>query len=153
MRLSVSWTLACAMIFVAATSALGQQTSGAGARSGLFADLITLTELPSAESMTELEIPVQDPSLPGALARSGCSAKEPVLDAATLRALMSGAKPVSADDPSIRHWHYSPWCNVAFRVLGTRYTAQLFLGGRGILSEPNGRRGMFSYTQPAIATP
>jgi hypothetical protein len=146
------WALVCAITFVA-TSALGQKPGPAGARSDLFADLITLTEFPSTESMTELEIPVQDPSLPAPLARSRCFAKEPKLDAAILRELLTEARPVSADNPSIRQWHYSPWCNVAFRVRGERYTAQLFLGGRGFLNEPNGKRGMFSYTYPGLAPP
>jgi hypothetical protein len=146
------WPLVCALI-ISATSALGQEPSGARTRSGLFTDLITLTELPNPESMTEIELPVLDPTLPGPLARSRCFANSPMLDAATLRALMTGAKPVRADDPSIEQWHYSPWCNVAFRVRGARYSAQLFLSGRGILIQPNGKRGMFSYTYPVIATP
>lgn len=121
--------------------------------STMFPDLITLAELPGVELLAEIEVPVKDPAPSGPLARSGCFAKAPALDERIFRQLMSSATAIRADDPSIRAWHYAPWCDVGFRIRGERYTAQLFLGGRGILRRPDGRRGMFSYVYPRGADP
>lgn len=127
------WTLFATI--AVATDTLGQQGAVASAESP-FPDLVTLSAMPTVESVSELA--------------ASCFAKEPPLDAVVFRALLSTAAPVKSSDPSIQQWHYAPWCNVAFRAGGQRYTAQLFLGGRGILTTPSGKNGMFSYTYPLL---
>jgi hypothetical protein len=64
---------------------------------------------------------------------------------------MTTAKPMSASHPGIVAWHYAPWCRVAFTTWAGKSSVQLFLGGRGVLTQPNGERGMFEYAYPNVA--
>lgn len=71
------------------------------------------------------------------------------LDAAGLRAMLDAAVRVSRCDPSVQMFHYGPWTSGSFTTSGgQRYTVQLFLGGRGVLTTPDGRRTMFDATLP-----
>lgn len=71
------------------------------------------------------------------------------LDAVGLRAMLDAATRVSRCDPSVQAWHYAPWTSGTFTVAGgRRYAVQLFLGGRGVLTAPDGRTTMFDATPP-----
>lgn len=118
----------------------------------LFGELITLRSMPDPNRMTEIQVPARDSTMADQLARLARCEKPP-LDEQRFRALMASAKPIRSDDPSIVAWHYAQWCTVAFHLQGGRSEALLFLGGRGLLTQPNGERGMFQYTYPEGAQP
>jgi hypothetical protein len=112
-----------------------------------FPGLVTVNALPSPNIVLEIEIPERaegDITLPRS--PPGCSG--PSLGPNSFRQLLAKAKPIPADDPSISKWHYAPWCRVAFTTASGKHVAQLFLGGRALLTLPAGQKVMFDYTLP-----
>src|SRR3954469_13753143 len=114
------------------------------------AGLVTLRRMPDPESMKDIRIPALDPGVPPAIARlSVC--RKPDLGDESFRRLMAGAKPIPATHPGIVAFHYAPWCRVEFTDRTGKNTVQLFQGGRGVLTQPNGERGMFEFAYPNVA--
>ncbi|MEP7329219.1 MAG: hypothetical protein ABI777_08395 [Betaproteobacteria bacterium] len=111
---------------------------------GLYRGLVTLRSMPDAKQITDVEIPTKDPSIPAAMVGLS-SCMQPKLDEQGFRLLMTSASAISVDDPRIRNFHYAPWCRAAFATPSGRVEVELFLGGRGMLTQPNGDRGMFAY--------
>lgn len=87
-----------------------------------------LRELPPAESITEISI-------------AGFSGDD-VMDDETFRALYAQAVLLEPDVPD--GWHYAPRCSGSFRCNMDTYHFTLFLGGRGMLTAPDRKRGLFS---------
>jgi hypothetical protein len=83
----------------------------------------------------------------------GALCAKPPLNEQEFRRLMASATPIPANDPTLSAWHYAPWCSVEFTTVAGNNEAQLFLGGRGVLTQPNGDRGMFRYQYPKAAKP
>lgn len=135
----------CGCLFTPVAAQIGNSPGFA-----FLAGLVTLQSMPDPASMMDIAIPAVDPDQPPAIANL-MVCKKPPLDEQNFRRLMSTAKPIAANHPSIVAWHYSPWCRVAFTTRAGKNIVQLFLGGRGVLTQPNGERGMFQYAHPQVA--
>lgn len=107
--------------------------------SALWPDLAWVT-LPKAEEIREVK--VQQPGL-------NLRADEPVLTAARARELLAAAKPIDPADPEIHRRAYASWYNGSFTTDRGMYRYQLFLGGYGLLTTPEGKYGLFAYTSHA----
>lgn len=55
----------------------------------------------------------------------------------------STAAPIKPDNPD--GWHYAPLCSGSFKGRNRHYVFTLFLGGRGWLIYPGGRKVFFSF--------
>lgn len=63
-----------------------------------------------------------------------------------LRAILDAAVPLDPCDPSIGAWQYAPHARGALVLVDhQKLELQLFLGGRGLLTWPDGSRAMFDY--------
>lgn len=69
----------------------------------------------------------------------------PELSVEGFKRLISTAKPLSPTDPSMKGWSYAPWYSGSFSGPGGTFHFQLFLGGRGTLTSPDGSSGLFSF--------
>ena len=94
----------------------------------VFGEVVLISDLPSVQSITDTEITI-------AYYRN--------LDAEGFKKIYKTAKPILPDQPD--GWEYSPWCSGSFKYKVITYAFELFLGGRGILECPDGRKGLFDF--------
>lgn len=72
----------------------------------------------------------------------------------SFKKFMATAKPLDADDPTIKEWHYAPWYSGSFVIKSETYFFRLFRGGRGELLTPQKEKGMFEFDPtPDTKTP
>jgi hypothetical protein len=95
----------------------------------IFGELCFFRRLPAVESIVNVTI--------------GDFSGERNLDAEGFLRLFARAVPLKPFDPD--GWQYAPWCSGDFMSGGGRYRFTLFLGGRGLLTAPDGRRGLISF--------
>ncbi len=94
--------------------------------------LPTLTELPAAGQLSQVTV------------QRILGSNSPVpLDERQFIALWRTAKPIAGDVQS-----YAIWCLGDFETPKGHYSFVLYLGGRGVLTTPDGKRGMFQ-TEPS----
>jgi hypothetical protein len=97
-------------------------------------NLSTLKSIPSPDVIEKVEL---NPSL-----NQNHGGK---LDEQSFKKLMATAKPLHADDPKIKEWHYAPWYSGSFVVKNETYYFGLYLGGMGALLTPQKQKGMFTF--------
>ncbi len=89
----------------------------------------TLSTIPSIKELKELSF--------------SCYPYSPTIQEEQLKRMWATAKPISANDPMILGWQYSPWIKGTFSTVEGKYTFEIFLGGLGTLDTPNGQWGYF----------
>jgi hypothetical protein len=60
---------------------------------------------------------------------------------------MANATALEPNAEIFQKWHYAPRCIVTFTSAGRQWTAQLYLGGLGILKDDKGQSGAFSFNE------
>ena len=65
------------------------------------------------------------------------------LTAAEFRKLWISAQLIDKNDPLIKNWNYSPWCDGRFQSGDKVYDFDVYLGGLGLLQLPTGQSGYF----------
>lgn len=93
-----------------------------------FPGLVNIEKLPAGHTIQTVEI-------------IKLSTGSPDLDTALVIALFDRAKPVHPDDNLLRNWSYTPWASITFTTQQGSYNLNLFLGGLGMLTLPDERRG------------
>lgn len=58
-----------------------------------------------------------------------------------LKALDNKPRAVKNSDEILLMWNYSPWVDILFSTSEGKYEIQLFLGGLGFVTLPNGKKG------------
>lgn len=56
---------------------------------------------------------------------------------------LAGARLISPKDPLLSEWNYSPWYSGSFSTPAGLHRFELYLGGLGCLTLPDGRCGYF----------
>ena len=103
-------------------------------------DLVVLRQLPSAHSVSNIML------------TAGLNAKHGgTLDAAGFRKILKSASPASPD--LAKSWHFADWFRGSFVLDGRTNSFTLYLGGLGLLSQPDGTRGLFRFMQPEKPKP
>lgn len=106
--------------------------SSAGHGQSLEAPLSTLASLPKSSEISELQlVPFMN--------------RESLLSPERFKALLDTARIVDKDAKMLRQWHYAPWYRGSFKTHQGRYCFQLFMGGLGLLEDPEGRVGAFTF--------
>ena len=93
-----------------------------------FPGLVNIEKLPAGHTIQKVEIIKH-------------STDSPDLDTALLIDLFVRAKPVHPDDNLLSNWSYTPWASIIFTTPQGSYKLNLFLGGLGMLTLPDGRKG------------
>ncbi|AXR69693.1 hypothetical protein [Leptospira mayottensis] len=55
--------------------------------------------------------------------------------------LLDKAKGIRPDDEKLMNWHYSSWYDIEFTTSYGNYKLELYLGGLGFMTLPNGKTG------------
>jgi hypothetical protein len=63
--------------------------------------------------------------------------------------LLTSGRPIAPGDKVIDGWHYAPWCRAKFVSGGRTWHVDLYLGGRGIITDDGGRKGVFDFIPPS----
>ena len=65
-----------------------------------------------------------------------------------LKALDNRPKALKNSDETLFTWNYSPWADIVFLTSKGKYEIQLFLGGLGFVTLPDGTKGavLFDFT-------
>ena len=58
---------------------------------------------------------------------------------------ITNATALEPNSKTLKQWHFAPWCDVTFKSASRHWTAQLYLGGLGILNDDNGQSGVFKF--------
>lgn len=103
-------------------------------------DLVALRQLPTAQSVTNITLTA------GPNAKHGGA-----LDATGFRKLLESASPASPD--LAKSWHFAEWYRGTFVLDGRTNSFTLYLGGLGLLSQPDSKRGLFRFKQPEKPKP
>ncbi|MBI5773099.1 MAG: hypothetical protein HZA89_05060 [Verrucomicrobia bacterium] len=97
-------------------------------------DLTMLRQLPNAQSVSNITL------------TAGLNAKQArALDATGFRKILESASPASPD--VAKSWHFADWYRGTFVLDGRTNSFTLYLGGLGLLSQPDGTRGLFRFKQ------
>ena len=70
------------------------------------------------------------------------------IEPTNFESLFKDSTPLSPDDKLIEEWAFAPWCQATFQLNGRKWSASLFLGGLGILTDDKGCRAAFKFTPP-----
>ena len=103
-------------------------------------DLVALHRIPDARSVSNLTL------VASVNAKQGRA-----LDAAGFRQILERASPASPD--LAKSWHFADWYRGTFVLDGKTNSFSLYLGGFGLLSQPDGTRGLFRFKQPQKGKP
>ncbi len=93
-------------------------------------ELTLIIDLPDSSSITDVSL------------QKFCGE---ALDVAGFKRLFDRATPIL---PKPDDWHYSPWYRGSFVCNNATFHFDLYLGGRGLLRCPDGRRGLFEFKMP-----
>jgi hypothetical protein len=74
----------------------------------------------------------------------GLNATEELTEA-ELREILRSALPIDSTDPSLHQWSYAPWHHGTFVTTRGMYRFDLYLGGRGRLTDDTGSQRFFSF--------
>ena len=99
-------------------------------------DFILIEKLPTASQILTLKI-------------SHCDSSLSVLGESEFLILLDKAKPIQPKSEILLNWNYSPWYSIEFTTLSGNYKLELYLGGLGTMTLPNGKKGavMFDLTK------
>lgn len=97
-------------------------------------DLVVLRQLPSAQSVSNITLTARLNAKRGG-----------TLDATGFRKLLESASPASPD--LAKSWHFADWYQGTFVLDGRTNSFALYLGSLGLLSQPDGTRGLFRFKQ------
>lgn len=92
------------------------------------ADLILIKKLPIASEILNLSM------------HHSFNSKS-VLDESKFLLLLDKAKIVQPNDKILKQWNYAPWYSIEFTTSSGKYNLQIFLGGLGIMTLPDGTKG------------
>jgi hypothetical protein len=70
------------------------------------------------------------------------------LTAANFPGVLDSMKPVKADDPKYRLFHFAPWYSGEFDTPEGRFEVEFYLGGLALLRAPGGSSGLVTFEQP-----
>jgi hypothetical protein len=98
-------------------------------------DLVVLQHLPSGQSVSNITL------------TAGLNAKQGGgLDPTGFRKILECASPASPD--LAKSWQFADWYHGTFVLDGRTNSFALYLGGLGLLSQPDGTRGLFRFKKP-----
>ena len=129
----MKWPFFIVTLLILATAS--RVDSSSEGKSLIFGELIRIKNLPPAGSISNI-----------LLNRRANASHETYLDVEIFRSLFKKATPV--DPEQADSWHYAPWYSGTFTYKGGTYNFLLYLGGRGLLTYPDGKKGLFSFEHP-----
>ena len=103
-------------------------------------DLVALSQIPDAQLVSNIT-----------LVASINANQAGTLDIAGFRYILERATPASPD--IAKSWQFADWYHGSFVQSGKTNFFTLYLGGLGLLSQPDGTRGLFSFKQPTKEKP
>jgi hypothetical protein len=111
--------------------------------SGLFGRVYTIDDMSRLSPIDEVKIDC-GPNADWAQ-KNGQTGVTP----ANLERLLTSGRPIAPGDKVIDSWHYAPWCQATFVSGGRTWHVDLYLGGRGILTDDSERKGVFDFIPPS----